>query len=195
VDLHHDGHRVARVRWLALIGLVVGVNLLPAFGPPTWSLLVFASLQWHLTPWAIVPVAALCAGAGRYVLASSLRRCRRWLPRRYVEGLTDAATALRARPRRARALAGLFVLSPLPSAQLFCAAGLLDVRLAPLTGWFMLGRLVTYSLYVGGATAASLTLHAVLGDVWGSPWLVVVQCGLLLIVTIGPLLLRRRSVR
>jgi hypothetical protein len=33
--------------YLALAGVVFGVNLLPAFGPPTWSLLVFFRLQSH----------------------------------------------------------------------------------------------------------------------------------------------------
>lgn len=193
MDLHHHGHCHAHVKWFAIAGLIFGVNLLPAFGPPTWSLLVFASLQWHLNPWFLVPYAVLWAGAGRYALARVLRRFRRRLPRRYVEGLSIALERLRERPRRAFAIAGLFVLSPLPSAQLFCAAGLLNLPLAPLTGWFMAGRLVTYSLYVAGASAADITLRSVLGDVWGSPWMVALQLALLLLLSAGPLLLRRLS--
>jgi len=48
---------------------------------------------------------------------------------------------------------GLFLLSPLPSAQLFEAAGLMRVALRPLAVAFALGRLVSYSLYAGAATA------------------------------------------
>jgi hypothetical protein len=183
------------VKWLAVAGLVFSVNLLPAFGPPTWSLLVFASLRWHLTPWLLVPFAVVWAGAGRYVLARGLRHFRRWLPRRYTAGLSVALDAVRERPRRAVALAGLFVVSPLPSAQLFVAAGLLDLPLIPLTGWFMLGRLATYSLYVGGATAADVTLRSILGDVWGSPWVIALQLILLLLLSVGPLFLRARTIK
>jgi uncharacterized membrane protein YdjX (TVP38/TMEM64 family) len=41
----------------------------------------------------------------------------------------------------------LFALSPLPSAQLFEAAGLLRVRLLPFTAAFFGGRLVSYFIY------------------------------------------------
>jgi uncharacterized membrane protein YdjX (TVP38/TMEM64 family) len=47
---------------------------------------------------------------------------------------------------------GMFVLSPLPSAQLFEAAGLMGVRLLPLTLAFFSGRIVTYNFYVFGAS-------------------------------------------
>jgi uncharacterized membrane protein YdjX (TVP38/TMEM64 family) len=42
---------------------------------------------------------------------------------------------------------GLFVLTPIPSAQLFEAAGLLGVRLWPCTAAFFIGRLGYYTLY------------------------------------------------
>jgi uncharacterized membrane protein YdjX (TVP38/TMEM64 family) len=41
----------------------------------------------------------------------------------------------------------LFALSPLPSAQLFEAAGLTKVHLLPFTAAFFAGRLVSYSIY------------------------------------------------
>jgi uncharacterized membrane protein YdjX (TVP38/TMEM64 family) len=46
----------------------------------------------------------------------------------------------------------MFVVSPLPSAQLFEAAGLMGVRLLPLTLAFFSGRIVTYNFYVFGAS-------------------------------------------
>ena len=39
--------------YLALAGVVFGVNLLPAFGPPTWAVLVFFRLNSQL---AAVPL-------------------------------------------------------------------------------------------------------------------------------------------
>jgi hypothetical protein len=32
------------MQYLVLFAIVFGVNLLPAFGPPTWTLLVFARI-------------------------------------------------------------------------------------------------------------------------------------------------------
>lgn len=68
-----------------------------------------------------------------------------------MANLKAARTLLVGDRRRAAAGLGLFALSPLPSAQLFVAAGLLRVRLVPLTLAFFSGRLISYSLYVGGA--------------------------------------------
>jgi uncharacterized membrane protein YdjX (TVP38/TMEM64 family) len=56
--------------------------------------------------------------------------------------------------KRASAIGlGLFALSPVPSAQLFEAAGLTDVNLVPLTLAFFGGRVVSCSIYVAGASA------------------------------------------
>ena len=43
--------------------LVFVINLLPAFGPPTWSVLVYARLRWHLDPVALVLVGAGAAAS------------------------------------------------------------------------------------------------------------------------------------
>ena len=49
------------VRDLVLGPLVSGVNLLLALGPPTWSLLVYARLRWHLDPVLLVVLGAFAA--------------------------------------------------------------------------------------------------------------------------------------
>jgi uncharacterized membrane protein YdjX (TVP38/TMEM64 family) len=102
---------------------------------------------------------------------------------------------------RGKALAGLglFALSPVPSAQLFIAAGLLTVPLVPLTAAFFAGRLVSYSIYVGAATAARDSLGSVLGDAFGSPLGIALQlamlAGLVLLLRFDWAgMLRRRSV-
>src|SRR4051812_27555269 len=72
---------------------------------------------------------------------------------------------------RAKGLAalGLFALSPIPSAQLFVAAGLLDVPLLPLTAAFFAGRLLSYSLYVSAASLAADSFGDVVQDSLTSP--------------------------
>lgn len=52
----------------------------------------------------------------------------------------------------------------MPSGQLFTAAGLMTVPLAPLTAAFFAGRLVSYSIYVSIATIAERNLGAVALD-------------------------------
>ena len=173
--------------YLALFLLVLGVNLLPAFGPPTWSLLVYARLRWHLDPVTLVLLGASAAALGRLVLASATRIVRFRFSERYRTNLADLQQRLTRRRKGVVALAVLFVISPLPSAQLFCAAGLLDLRLVVLTVSFFLGRLVTYSLYVTTAVVVDKQLGSVLTDLWGAPWWIALQVVLLVILALLPL--------
>src|SRR5665213_133071 len=158
------------MQYLALFAVVFGVNLLPAFGPPTWTVLVFARLHWHLNPIALVLLGAAAAVSGRYLLALGARRFKGRMPTRMRDNLEDARTLVEQRRAGAIALFGLFVVSPLPSAQLFIAAGLVDLPLKLLTLAFFLGRLISYSFYVGVATLADKQFGAVVGQVFGSPW-------------------------
>ncbi len=167
------------MQYLLLFLVVLGVNLLPAFGPPTWTILVFARLTWHLQPVAIVVVGAVAAMLGRYLLASGTRHFRGHLGEKRRANLQAASELLFERTGRAWAVLAVFVVSPLPSAQLFVAAGLLDVALVPLTLAFFVGRLVSYSFYVTLATLADRQLGGVLRNALGSPWSIALQVGLL----------------
>jgi uncharacterized membrane protein YdjX (TVP38/TMEM64 family) len=130
-----------------LFAIVLGVNLLPAFGPPTWSVIVLYGLNSHL-PWpALVLTAAVAAALGRFLLAYAFRLLAGRLSAKTRDNLKAARTALEKNRRNAILALGLFALSPLPSAQLFEAAGLAGVRLLGFTAAFFAGRLVSYSIY------------------------------------------------
>jgi membrane protein YqaA with SNARE-associated domain len=165
--------------WLVALGCIFGVNLLPAFGPPTWALLVFFRLNSGLPAVPLVLLGALAAASGRLALAATARRLRSRFSAERRHDLEAAEELLVGSRGKAVAGLGLFALSPVPSAQLFVAAGLLTVPLIPLTAAFFLGRLVSYSLYVTAATAAEDTLGSVLGDAFGSPVGIALQLGML----------------
>jgi hypothetical protein len=162
------------------LGVVFAVNLLPAFGPPTWAVLVFFSLDFDLPAVPLVIGGALAAAAGRFVLASGSRRLRPRLSAARVEHLDRAQATLSANRVRAAAGLGLFAISPLPSGQLFVAAGLMTVPLPPLTAAFFAGRLVSYSLYVGVATIAERSLGTVVLDALTSPLGMALQVAMLI---------------
>lgn len=155
--------------YLLAAGVVFGVNLLPAFGPPTWSVLVVLQVNLLLDALVLVPLGALMATSGRLVLATGARRFRGRLSPRRLEGLEAVLERLTANRRRSLAGLGLFLVSPLPSAQLFIAAGILDAPLRPLAAAFLAGRLVSYSLYVGLATVAAENLGGITADSLRSP--------------------------
>lgn len=155
--------------YVLVAGLVFGVNLLPAFGPPTWAVLVFLRLNLDVAAVPLVIVGALAAASGRLTLAHGARHFRNRLSSERIENLEAAQEALAGSRGRAIAGLGLFALSPVPSAQLFIAAGLLSVPLLPLTSAFFAGRLVSYSIYVGAASLAEDGLGEIFADSLTSP--------------------------
>jgi len=132
-----------------------------------------------------VLVGAVCAASGRLVLAHATRRLGSRLPSRWRANL-EAAGA-RVAERRGRSLAGLalFAVSPLPSAQLFEAAGLMSVRLLPLTAAFFAGRTVSYTIYASTADMVSETdTGQVLLSSLTSPWGVALQVAMIGVVVL-----------
>jgi len=157
------------MEYLVAAGVIFGLNLLPAFGPPTWAVLVLFRLDSDLDAVPLVLLGAVAAASGRLVLASVTRRLRPRMSPARLESLAVAEHALVGGRGRAAAGLALFALSPVPSAQLFVAAGLMTVPLLPLTLAFFSGRLVSYSIYVGGASAAKDNLGTVFEDSLTSP--------------------------
>ena len=170
---------------LLVLAVVFVINVMPAFAPPTWTVLVVFLIRYDMAEPILVGGGAAAAASGRFVLASVFRRIAPRLPEKKRRDL-DAVGALLTERRSGKAgLLGLFVLSPLPSTPLFQAAGLTErVRLVPVTLAFFCGRLVTYSLYVGGASVARESLGNVLGDQLTSPWAIAMQIALVLSVAL-----------
>ena len=165
---------------LVLVALVVfAINLLPAFGPPTWAVLVFLRLNLDVAAVPLVIVGALAAASGRLTLGAGTRRLRSRLSAARVERLDALRAAIT--EHRAGTVAGLalFAVSPIPSAQLFVAAGVTGVRLLPLTAAFFSGRIVSYSIYVTAASAAEESLGPLLTDSLRSPASIALQLALL----------------
>ena len=173
--------------YLYLFLVVLAVNLMPAFGPPTWAVLVFASFRSDLAPVPMVMTGAVAAASGRLLLALAFRRFGAMLSERSRANLASAKAALEAKKRNLVAALGLFALSPVPSAQLFEAAGMAGVRLVPFTLAFFAGRIVSYSLYVGAAeTVKDTSIGDLVTQALGDPVMIVVQLvliGLLVALT------------
>lgn len=131
--------------------IILGVNLMPAFGPPTWTILVLYSLNTQMPTAAIVVTGAIAAATGRFLLASAFRLIGARLSPQAQTNLRAARGVIERSKGKTLAALAVFVLSPLPSAQLFEAAGLMRVRLFPFTAAFFGGRLVSYFIYASTA--------------------------------------------
>jgi uncharacterized membrane protein YdjX (TVP38/TMEM64 family) len=162
--------------YLILFAIVLGVNLMPAFGPPTWTVIVLYGLNSDLALVPLVLTAALAAASGRFLLACACRLLGGRISGRTRRNLEAARAALERNRRHAILALGLFALSPVPSAQLFEAAGLARVPLLRFTIAFFLGRTISYSIYAASAKGIGETS---LGDTFrhslASPWGIAIQ--------------------
>lgn len=161
---------------LTVVGIVFAINLLPAFGPPTWAVLVFVRFRWpDIPPAALIAAGAGAATAGRMVLAVAARKLGGRLSAERRSSLEALGRTLAKSKAGIVATLAMFVFSPLPSAQLFMAAGLADIPLLPLAGAFLIGRSVSYTIYVTAATAAEETVHRMVQEGFTSPSAIALQ--------------------
>jgi hypothetical protein len=137
--------------------IVFAIHLAPAFTPPTWPVIVLYSLNTQLPIGWLILTAGLAAALGRHSLARLSNLLARWFPAKARRNL-DAARTLVEQRRAGRLVAlGLFVLTPVPSAQLFEAVVLAGARVWPCTLAFLLGRLGFYSIYAVSARRVQAT--------------------------------------
>jgi hypothetical protein len=163
--------------YVVVLGVVFLCNVLPAFAPPTWAVLVFFSLNYELNAIALIAIGLTGATTGRWALANLFRRYRGILPKRYLVNMQNASTHLNRSTAHISALLALFFISPLSSAQLFEAAGIMTtVRIRPLLIAFAAGRVVSYTTYVFSAQAVQeSSFGALLGHYLTTPQGIAVQ--------------------
>ena len=83
--------------YLILFAVVLAVNLMPAYGPPTWSIIVLFGFNTHLPVVGTVAVGALAAATGRFLLACSFRLLGDRIPARMRRNLAAARKAFQRR--------------------------------------------------------------------------------------------------
>ena len=168
---------MSSISTLASLALVVFLcNLAPIFAPPTWSVLVFFLITNELSVPQVVIIGALAAGLGRFLLGHATRALRNYIPIKARKNLYDAGRVFEENQTRKFGILALFVISPLPSAQLFEAAGLMYMNLLRLTLAFFSGRIVTYSIYATGASQLKSTnFGELITEAFKSPYAWVLQ--------------------
>jgi uncharacterized membrane protein YdjX (TVP38/TMEM64 family) len=161
--------------WAFLI--VFAENLMPAFGPPTWLVLVYLTLGFKLEPIPLIILSVIAASLAHYLLAYAFRRFRFKLPEWYRKNLENLGGKITRHGATSWGLFFLFLWSPLSSSQLFVAAGLIpQVRILPLVIAFAVGRSITYPTYVfAAAYLANTDLGRTLVREMTSPFMLISQ--------------------
>jgi hypothetical protein len=150
--------------WLVFL-VVLALNLLPAFAPPTWVALSFFSYKFPDNDIAMLAlVGATAATLGRVILAKSARSLVRGKllspeTRQNIDAIKDK---LEGKRTLTAGVCLFYAFSPLPSNYLFIAYGLTTLELRLLALPFFLGRLIGYNFWahLGSAAAHKLAIEA-----------------------------------
>ena len=143
--------------YLFLFSIVFAIHLMPAFTLPTWPVIVVYSINAGMPLLGLAVTAAVAATLGRYVLARMSRLLAHRFPEKTRSNLEAARLLFERRKRNELIGLGLFVFTPVPSAQLFEAAGITGLSLLRLTCAYFLGRFGFYSGYAFTGRAISRT--------------------------------------
>jgi hypothetical protein len=144
--------------YLFAVLAIVAMNALPAFAPPTWMALIFFLVNYDANPVALVILGIASATTGRGILAWYFRKFAHLVPTRFSHNMEYAGRFFESQPGKRYAILALFLVSPISSAQLFEAAGMMKtIKLKPLLAAFAVGRSFSYSTYVTGAVALAAT--------------------------------------
>lgn len=174
--------------YLALVAAILIANAVPAFAPPTWSILVFFLINYDLDPVALVVLGVISATTGRAFLAWYFRKFSHLIPAKFSKNMEYAGHYIQRDTAKKYTALALFLISPISSAQLFEAAGMMKtVALKPLLVAFAVGRSISYSTYVSGAAlvAASNIGEIILHEL-KSPWAIATQIAMILgLVALG----------
>lgn len=173
------------MEYLLAFGIIFGINLLPAFAPPTWTVLVFLELNYEFSPPALISTGLIAAASGRWLLAVASRKLSGNFSVAYRHNLKALGDRISRIQGHAIATLLLFFFSPLSSAQLFIAAGFMQtLKIGRLILAFVAGRSISYTTYVlGAAEFAKTDLGSVVVENLTSPWFIVLQLVLLIMVT------------
>ncbi len=143
------------ILWLcAAFALSFVINLVPAFMPSTWMILACFYIRFDLPLLPLTIGGALASALGRLMLA----RGSTWFKHRFLHGRESGLHELGGFLNEHRnVLAGtvfLYALTPLPTNNLFIAAGMVEVNMVQVLLGFAASRILANTFWVWTTNSA-----------------------------------------
>lgn len=147
-------------QYLILACLVLGINVIPAFMPPTVALLAYFYFKYDLNLIPVVIIGACMATFGRIILSYVSRNFfRNFLPQNSKSNMDYLGNYLEHRERITVPFVFFYAFLPIPSNQVFITAGLARLNIKLIAFSFFIGRLISYTLWIGIADRVSDSLE------------------------------------
>lgn len=136
--------------YLLLALLIYVINVIPALMPPTWTILVFTVIKFNLHVVPSVLLGAISATLGRITLYYLARTyLRPFLSEKTKKNMDALGKFLNARSHLTVGLVVIYAFFPIPSNQVYIAAGLAKVNIKLFALSFFIGRIISYAFWVG----------------------------------------------
>lgn len=125
------------------------INVIPAFMPPTWTVLAFFYIHYHLAFIPTVIIGVIGATAGRIVLALMARYIfKPLLPAKWFSNYDALGKYFEKHERLTIPVVLGYAFSPISSNGLFIVAGFSNINLRIIAMSFFIGRLISYSFWI-----------------------------------------------
>ena len=157
---------------LAAFVLIFIINLVPAFMPASWMVMSFFYIQFDLPLLVLTVGGAIVSGFGRLVLAKESTLVKRRFMRNKAEDLDQLGAFLEERRGWLIPTVFAYCLLPLPTNNLFVAAGLAEVRLTFVLIGFWAARIPADTFFVWTTDQVFNSLGDVFRGAFGS-WLAI----------------------
>ena len=139
------------------------VDLVPFFGPPAWTVMVFFQMKYGLNIWVVLLVGVIGSSIGRYLLSKYIP----WLSGKVIkvqknDDLHFVGEKLRHKGWKVQLFVLLYTLVPLPSTPLFTAAGMARIPAINIIPAFFVGKFTSdmFMVLTGDYVAKNATAIA-----------------------------------
>ncbi|TAK63498.1 MAG: hypothetical protein EPO22_06545 [Dehalococcoidia bacterium] len=153
----------------AAMALAFAINLAPAFMPSTWMVMAFFYIRFDLPLLVLTLGSAVASALGRMVLAWESHA----FSRRFMPGQRQDLDELGAFLDEHRQVIGpavfLYALSPLPTNNLFIAAGMTGVSMTAVVAGFVASRMIANTFWVWTTHKAFDSLGSLFTDAMTGP--------------------------
>jgi len=137
------------VLWLtAAFALSFLINLAPAFMPSTWMILAFFYIRFDLPLLPLTIGGAIASAVGRLCLAMGSAAFKRRFLRSRQAGLNELGAFLDDHRNVVGMTVFLYALTPLPTNNLFIAAGMVEVSMMRVLAGFIASRILANTFWV-----------------------------------------------
>jgi len=154
---------------VAAMALAFVINLVPAFMPSTWMVMAFFYIRFDLPLLVLTLGSAVASALGRMVLAwGSHAFSRRFLPGQRAD-LDELGAFLDDHRHVVGPAVFLYALSPLPTNNLFIAAGMTGVNMTAVVAGFIASRMIANTFWVWTTNKAFDSLGTLFTDAITGP--------------------------